>query len=209
MHKIVSTIFVLMAIGVSFTGCFFSPQTDYRYFVLDYVPETSKARLAKAPWPTTVLVRNFSMGESYLRSELVYRTSAHELRYHSRDRWAVRPEHVVSDMVCKHLVEAKIFRAVQTQYNENKPAYELRGHVNSLEEYITQSTRFAHLDLRLDFVRLSDNKVLWGQELDVRREVVGEDRVLVVRALSSLLEASMDRTIGTIDSVMQQEVLPP
>ena len=199
----------LSLLATTLGGCFSGPPNDYRYFVLDYVPEASKVRLSKGPWPTSLLVRNFTMGEAYLRSELVYRTSAHEIQYHSHDRWAVRPEHVVSDMVRRHISEVGLFRVVQDQYDESKPGYELRGRVVSLEEYITESSRFAHLDLRLDLVRLSDNKVLWGQELDVRREVMGEARVLVVRALSSLLEASVDRSIGAIDSVMAKESLAP
>lgn len=190
------------------SGCFSSPSTDYRYYVLDYVPTVSKARLAKGPWATSMLVRNFTMGEAYLRPELVYRTSAHEMLYHWQHRWAVRPEQVVSDMSRKHLTEAKVFRTIQDQYDEDQPAYELRGRVGSLEEYVTEAHRYAHLDLRLTFVRLGDGKVLWSQIFDVRREVEGTEPVFVVRALSTLLEASMDRTIGAIDSVMATEKLP-
>lgn len=190
------------------SGCFSSPSTDYRYYVLDYVPSASKARLAKGPWPTSILVRNFTMGEAYLRPELVYRTSAHEMLYHWQHRWAVRPEQVVSDMSRKHLTEAKVFRTIQDQYDEDQPAYELRGRVGSLEEYVTEAHRYAHLDLRLTFVRLSDGKVLWTHIFDVRREVEGTEPVFVVRALSTLLEASMDRTVGAIDSVMSMENLP-
>jgi hypothetical protein len=80
--------------------------------------------------------------------------------------------------------------------------------VVSLEEYVTESARFAHLDMRLDFVRMSDNRVLWGQDIDVRQEVKGEDPVLVVRALSALLEASMDRAVSGMDSAMAHEATP-
>lgn len=189
----------------SMNGCFTGPPSDYHYYVLDYVPATSKARLAQGPWQKRILVRNFPMGEAYLRPELVYRTSAHEIQYHWRDRWAVRPEQVVSDMVRKHVADAQLFLAVQTQYEENKPDYELRGRVVSLEEYMTESARYAHLDLRLDFVRTSDGTTLWSQEFDVRRQLQGKGTVLVVRALSTLLEASVDRSIGAIDSVMRTE----
>lgn len=202
-----ATISVAAVLGLS--GCFSGPSNDYRYYVLDYVPESSKTRLAEGPWPTSILVRNFSMGEAYLRPELVYRTSAHEIQYHWRDRWAVRPEQVVSDVVRKHIGDVHLFRSVQNQYDENKPGYELKGRVISLEEYITESKRYAHLDLSLTFVKVSDGSVLWSHEFDVRREVLGETPVLVVRALSTLLEASMDHTLGALDSVMAKEGLAP
>jgi ABC-type uncharacterized transport system auxiliary subunit len=192
-------------LSILLSGCFAGSSTEHRYYLLDYVPEASKARLAQGPWKATVLVRNFEMGEAYHRPELVYRTSAHEMRYRWRDRWALRPEHVVSDMVRKHLVQIRLFETVQNQYDEYQPTHELRGRVVALEEYVTESNRFAHLDMRLDFVRLADNRVLWGQDIDVRQEVKGEDPVLVVRALSALLEASMDRAVAGIDSAMAHE----
>lgn len=194
-------------LSVLLAGCFSGSSTEHRYYLLDYVPEASKARLAQGPWKATVLVRNFEMGEAYHRPELVYRTSAHEMRYRWRDRWALRPEHVVSDMVRKHLVQIRLFETVQNQYDEHQPTHELRGRVVALEEYVTETTRFAHLDMRLDFIRLADNRVLWGQDIDVRQEVKGEDPVLVVRALSALLEASMDRAVAGIDSAMAREAV--
>lgn len=208
MNRIRSTGLVL-TILVLLAGCFSGPPSDYHYYVLDYVPATSASRLAQGPWNKRILVRNFPMGEAYLRPELVYRTSAHEIQYHWRDRWAVRPEQVVSDMVRRHVVAAHLFQSVQTQYEEDKPDYELRGRVLSLEEYLTESARYAHLDLRMDFVRMSDGAVLWSQEFDVRRQLQGNGTVLVVRALSTLLEASVDRTLGAIDSVMKLETTTP
>lgn len=201
---------ILAAVAViSLAGCYNAPR-GYRYYVLDYVPEASAERLAKGPWPATLLVRNFELGEAYLRSELAYRTSAHEILYRTRDRWALRPEHVVSDMVRKHMVAIRLFRTIQNQYEEDTPDWELRGNVLSLEEYRSTAGRFAHLELRFDLLRGTDNKVVWSRDFDLRREVKGEDPVLVVRALSSLLEASVDRTAQAIDSILafQRPVVP-
>jgi ABC-type uncharacterized transport system auxiliary subunit len=199
-----AAILVIPALLVS--GCFSGPPPgDYRYYVLDYVPAASSKRIEQGSWPAKILVRNFPLGEAYLRPELVYRTSAHEIQYHWRHRWAMRPEQVVSDMVRKHVADARLFETVQNQYEENKPDYELKGRVVALEEYRTETARYAHLDIRVDFLRLSDGQVLWSQTFDLRRQVLGDAPVLVVRALSSLLEATVDRTIGAIDSVMRIE----
>jgi ABC-type uncharacterized transport system auxiliary subunit len=201
------TISVLFLLGLGLSGCYFGPPSEYRYYVLDYVPDGSSTHLDKEPWPASVLVRNFPIGEAYLRSEMVYRTSPQEIRYRPLDRWAVRPDHVVSDMVRKHLLAAHLFRSVQSQYEENKPEYELKGRVVSLEEDVVGSLHFAHLDLRLDFVRMSDNAVLWGRDFDERKAISGDDRPLVVAALSGLLESSMDTAIAALDTVMKTETL--
>ena len=202
-HRKLGTILVFAAAGLS--GCFFGKVADYRYYVLDYVPDGTFLRKGHVPRPASVLVRNFQIGEAYLRSEIAYRTSAEEIRYRPYDRWAVRPDHVVSDMVRRHLVEANLFRSVQSQYEEDKPDYELRGRVIALEEQVEPPFRYAHMDLRLDFVRLSDNTVLWGREFDLRRSVEGTDELVVVHTISGMLESSMDTAIGAMDSTMGKE----
>ena len=206
-HRKLGTILVFAAAGLS--GCFFGKVADYRYYVLDYVPDGVLLHKGRKPWPATVLVRNFQIGEAYLRSEIAYRTSAEEIRYRPYDRWAVRPDHVVSDMVRRHLVESKLFRSVQSQYEEDKPDYELKGSLIALEEQVEPPFRYAHMDLRLDFVRLSDNTVLWGREFDLRRSVEGTDELVVVHTLSGLLESSMDTAIAAMDSTMGRQPASP
>lgn len=205
-RKSIETIVAAFLVGAAFSGCYFGPPGEYRYYVLDYVPGPSGAN-DKEPWPASVLVRNFPIGEAYLRSEMVFRTSPQEIRYRPLDRWAVRPDHVVSDMVRKHISAARLFRSVQSQYEENKPDYELKGRVVSLEETVYGAGRFAHLGLRLDLVRMSDNTVLWGRDFDVRKEIPGDDRLAVVAALSGLLESSMDTAVSAMDAVMKRETL--
>lgn len=194
---------VLSAVVLS--GCFFGPTTnlEYRYYVLDYPPAQNRTQPNR--WNANLLVRNFPIGEAYLRSEIVFRTSPQEIRYRSKDRWAVRPDHVVSDMARKHLVDSRLFRAVQSQYEENKPDYELKGRVIALEESITGPVHSAHLDLRLEFVRLSDNKVLWEKAFDGFQTLGGDDRGILVETLSGMLKSRIDTAVGAIDSVMALE----
>jgi hypothetical protein len=62
------TIIVSTILFLSISACYFGPPAEYRYYVLDYVPQTSAPTAAKEPWPASVLVRNFPIGEAYLRS---------------------------------------------------------------------------------------------------------------------------------------------
>jgi len=200
---------VLAAVVLS--GCFFGPTTsvEYRYFILDYPPGTTRNGRSPTPWNANLLVRNFPIGEAYLRSEIVFRTSTQEIRYRAKDRWAVRPDHVVSDVTRKQLAETRLFHGVQSQYEENKPDYELKGRVIALEEYIEGTSHSAHLDMRLEFVRLSDNKVLWEKEFDGFQPVTGDDRGVLVRSLSDMLKTRIDTAVGAIDSVMALEPNKP
>jgi len=202
-HRSLGTILVLSAVCLS--GCYFGKVADYRYYVLDYVPDQTFPLHEGKPWPATILVRNFPIGEAYLRSELAFRTSPEEIRYRPYDRWAVRPDHVVSDMVRRHLVESNLFRSVQSQYEEANPDYELSGRVIALEEQVEPPFRYAHMDLRMDFVRLSDNAVLWEREFDLRRKVEGTDELVVVHTLSGMLQSSMDTALAAMDSAMEKE----
>jgi ABC-type uncharacterized transport system auxiliary subunit len=197
-----------LLLALLLAGCFQRP-AERRHYVLDYVPEASRERLQRGPWPVQLLIRNFEMGHAYQKQELVYRASAHEIGYHWNHLWAVRPERVVTDMARRHVEQVRLFRSVQNQYEENAPDYELRGRVLALEEIRHETGRWAHLELQLSLIRLADGVVLWDRTQDLRSKVAGEEPVFVVRGLSTLLEAAMDQTIASLDSTMAREVLRP
>lgn len=190
-------------------GCTGLRRVDYRYYVLDYVPEASKERIAAGPWKTTLLVRNFPLAEAYRRPEMVVRQSVHEVKYLMKDRWAARPERMVGDMVRRHIREVRLVDALQDPYQEDAPAYELRGQVLALEAYHTANGDFAHLDVRMDFLRLRDSQVLWRETFDLRRGIPANKPVQLALGLSELLEASMDRTARAIDSVLALDLATP
>lgn len=199
----------LLALLVLLGGCTGLRRVDYRYYVLDYVPEASRERLSAGPWKTTLLVRNFPLAEPYRRPEMVVRQSVHEVRYLMKDRWASRPERMVGDMVRRHLREVRLVEGLQDPYQEDSPAYELRGEVLALEAYHTATGDFAHMDLRMDLLRMRDSAVLWRETFDLRRQIPANKPVQLASGLSELLEASMDRTSRVIDSLLALELGAP
>lgn len=199
----------LSLLAVLLSGCTGLRRVDYRYYVLDYVPEASKGRLAAGPWKTTLLVRNFPLAEPYRRPEMVVRQSVHEVRYLMKDRWSSRPERMVGDMARRHLREVRLVESLQDPYQEDAPDYELRGEVLALEAYHTSNGDFAHLDLRMDFLRLRDSQVLWRETFDLRKGIPANKPVQLAAGLSDLLEASMDRTARAVDSLLALELTPP
>lgn len=199
----------LPLIALLFSGCTGLRRVDYRYYVLDYVPEASKERIAAGPWKTTLLVRNFSLAEPYRRPEMVVRQSVHEVRYLMKDRWSSRPERMLGDMVRRHLREVRLVEGLQDPYQEDAPDYELRGEVLALEAYHTANGDFAHLDLRMDLLRMRDSQVLWRETFDLRRQIPPNKPVQLAQGLSEILEASMDRTARAIDSLLALEVARP
>jgi ABC-type uncharacterized transport system auxiliary subunit len=200
---------VISVVAILLSGCTGLRRVDYRYYVLDYVPEASKERIAAGPWKTTLLVRNFSLAEPYRRPEMVVRQSVHEVRYLLKDRWSSRPERMIGDMVRRHLREVRLVEGLQDPYQEDAPEYELRGQVLALEAYHTADGDFAHLDLRMDFLRLRDSQVLWRETFDLRRGIPPNKPVQLAAGLSDLLEASMDRTARAFDSLLALEVARP
>lgn len=197
----------LLALVVS--GCTGLRRVDYRHYVLDYVPEASKERIIAGPWKTSLLVRNFALAEPYRRPEMVVRQSVHEVRYLMKDRWASRPERMLGDMVRRHIREVRLVEGLQDPYQEDAPLYELRGEVLALEAYHTADGDYAHLDLRMDFLRLRDSQVLWRETFDLRRNIPANKPLQLAAGLSDLLEASMDHTARAVDSLLALELAAP
>ena len=193
-------LFILIVIFL--LGCAHPVET--RYYMLDYVPTPSAARLQLGPWPFHVRIKDFTISEAYRRDQIVYRQSPHELLFYNFELWAVKPEYLVTDMVFKQMREAHLFRDLQRNFEHDGPDFVLQGEITALEEYDNQSKWYAHLAFNMTLQDAQSQAVVWTQSWDYRMPVDQQEPVAVVRDLSLLLEKSVNEAMGSVDSVFIQ-----
>ncbi|NLB63435.1 MAG: hypothetical protein GX801_04930 [Fibrobacter sp.] len=174
-----------------------------KYYMLDYVPEPTPERLAKGAWPVSVRIREFAIAEAYRRNQMVYRQSAHELRFYNYELWAVNPEYLVSDMIYKHIRDVKLFRELTRSVGAEESDYVLRGEITALEEYDSETHWYAHIALSMQLQETQSQSVVWARTWDYRKKVAQQEPVYVVRELSTLLEKIVDEAIADLDSLME------
>jgi cholesterol transport system auxiliary component len=203
MKKLAIQFISFSLLAVLLSGCFAGKVTETRYYLLSYIPEVDNIKKEK-PLPIRLRVREFDIAEAYRRSEIIYRQSAHELQFYNFQRWAIKPERLVTEALIKHIEAANLFEEVNSDIGERDPDYILDGIVQAIEEYDNDEKWYAHLELDLKLKMAANDSVVWRQSYNLRTEVSNQEPVFVVRTLSSILEG-----IGNKALVEWNSLLPP
>ena len=141
--------------GLFFISCGKVPAK--KFYTLNYEPDALASRLSDQPWPCVVRIKEFAIEPAYSRAQIVYRRSPYELEYYFYRVWAVKPNTMLSDVVRKHLAAIGLVRQVVMRFDESeRPAYELQGNLEAIEEYDSENIWFAHLNFTVRLIRLSD-----------------------------------------------------
>ena len=185
-------------------GCATAPAK--KYFTLNYSPDPLSQRLRQTAYPVTFRIREFNVEEAYARPQLVYRQSPYEVGYYYYRVWAIKPTRMITDLVIKHIATVGLIDHVVRRMDEGfKPQYDLTGVIEALEEYDNDEVWFAHMALRLNLIRLSDNKTVYSRRFDKRKQVHQHEPEYVIRELSEIMDMIMTEAVADIDQVLLQE----
>ncbi len=177
-----------------------------KFFTLNYEPDALVSRLSSKPWPCVIRIKEFAIEPAYARAQVVYRKSPYEFEYYFYKVWAVKPNLMLTDIIRRHLNAVGLVRQVVLRFDESeRPAFELQGTVEAIEEYDSDNVWFAHLDFSVRLVRLADGKVMYTKEFDSRRQVQLREAEAVIMTLSQLADISISQLAADIDVVMAQE----
>lgn len=198
----------LVLIAVSCAGLIGCAKVPVKqYYILNYLPSTTRDRLYPSPYPYTIRLRELDIEEAYNRPQIVYRQSPFQLRYYVYQVWAVKPTRMITDLLNKHLVTANLVSSVIRRYDEGpRPDYELNGTIESLEEYDSEELWFAHMCIRLNLVCLKDGKTIYTRRFDHRKKVFQHEPEYVIREMSALMEYIVNQAIHDIDVKLAHEM---
>jgi|GEM_PF-487974 len=179
---------LFLIITLLILGSCSSSVPDVRYYLLDYVPSPLPNRVTQGPLPYSLRIKTINVSEAYRRPEIVYRQSAHELLFYNYHKWAIKPELLVTDMLFKHLREARLFSRVTKNLSDFDGDYSLGGEVLAIEEFDSGKKWYAHLALTYTLEDNRTRKQVWQKTYDYRKRVGQTEPVFVIRELSALLE---------------------
>jgi ABC-type uncharacterized transport system auxiliary subunit len=188
------------------TSCIFTKVPVKQYYVLNYVPSPTRARLNVGPYNCTVRLREFNVEEAYTKPQIVYRKSPFQLQYYVYQVWAVNPERIITDLLHKHLLTANLVSNVVRRFDEgHRPDYEITGTLEAIEEYDSDELWFAHIALRITIIRITDRRIMYSRRFDHRKRVFENQPEYVVREMSALLEYIFTQTVHDFDSILSSE----
>lgn len=187
-----------------FSGCYFGKTLESSYYILEYIPNISEARETKGVYPYTLRMRDFSIAESYRRSQIVYRKSALQMQFYSYHLWAVDPERMVNDMLVKHLKSAHLFENITRSVESFAPDFYLDGDVQAIEEYDTEDQWYAHLAIEYKLENTKTNQIIWRKTFDLRKKVAQQEPIYLVREITALLETMNNKVVEELDIALDE-----
>lgn len=196
----------LLALGllVLLIGCGTPPKKEF--YLISYDPAKLVNRKTEKPYPFTLRVKKFDIEKVYGKSNIVYRESPFKLEYYGFRHWAVRPADMLTDLILAHATDIKIVDAVVRRLDEaSSPDYELTGLIDAIEEFDSEEKWFAHLSIRYQLKRLSDEKIIYTKVFDNRRLVNTHTPTDVVKKLSEIMDMNSSKLMQDIDSVLFDE----
>lgn len=180
---------VILTLGMLWS-CSAVPENHY--FTMSYTLLPLK-HPPEAPGGMTLRVRDLEIGPAYDTERIVYRYSPYEFQYYNYMLWASKPQKMLTDMIVRHLDHQRIFSDVAHEYHERTPDYEMSGVLLAIEELDSGDKWFAHLAFSLRLTRHRGEQVVWSYDANVKKQVYNKAPVYVVKALSELMEAQMQK----------------
>jgi len=186
------------------SGCSIGRAPETKYYLLDYIPTPPKERIEKGYYPYVVRLKEPVIAETYRRSQIVYRQSAHQLQFYSYHLWAVDPDRMIGDLIVKHIRAAKLFQNVTRSVEEYQADFTLSFEVQAIEEFDFQGQWFAHLAIEYKLEDGKTGQVLWKKPFDLRKKVGQQEPVYLVRELSNFLETINNKVMSDLDIVLDE-----
>jgi len=167
-----------------------------QYYIITYTPTQNKPPESLRPYPLSLHVGRFEVQRIFNRQNIIYRFSPHRIQYYETERWAVRPDEMIKDMVFKHVEASQIVNRVGLDFLDTRPDYRIEGTVDALEKYDAGDLFFAHLAMTFRLLRISDGEQVWNYSFDTRRQVYSKDMVHTVMGLSSILQTELNYVVN-------------
>lgn len=194
----------LMGLLLIVLACGTPPKKEF--YLISYDPPKLVNRRSETPYPFTLRVKKFDIEKVYGKSNIVYRESPFKLEYYGFRHWAVRPADMLTDLILAHATDIKIVEAVVRRLDEaGSPDYELTGLIDAIEEFDSDERWFAHLSIRYQLKRLSDEKIIYTRVFDNRREVNSHTPTDVVKKLSEIMDMNSSLLMQDIDKILYEE----
>jgi uncharacterized lipoprotein YmbA len=194
---------VVLALALA-AGCGATPQR--RYYTLSYPLESDRVTESRpALHPVRLRIRPFHVALPYDRPQMVYRQSPYEFQYDPYRLWASKPQQMLREMIEQHVRATRLVLETTREFGDQPPAYELAADVRAIEEFDAGDAWYAHLSMRFDLIRFSDQSVIWHHEFDRKRRVHARNTVYVVRAMSEILREEMQRLAAELDRALSQD----
>jgi ABC-type uncharacterized transport system auxiliary subunit len=197
-----SAAFLLAALfAAAVLSCSVKSLPTRNYYLITYTPGKMALQGSRRPYPFALQVAPFAIQRIYDRQNILYRFSPNQIQYYEIERWAVRPDIMLTDVAFTHLESSGLVNRVGVTFLDSRPDFRLEGTVLAIEKFDAGDLFFAHLAMSFKLLRASSGTQVWEYEFDEREQVFQREMVYTVHSLSSIFEKQMNTVVAQLDSL--------
>ena len=197
----------LLLISVSLILISCSIKTVSEFYILSYIPgpeSLNRFNLSSLPIDAKVEVQNFDMNRVYDRNSIVVRKSLHKLGYDDKNKWALRPDRAVPELITYHINAAGIFKECKSDFISVIPDYYISGTINNIEIYRNGENVFAHIDIVME-LRDKNRNILVIHRISEKKDISSYDVSFFIKTVSDILkEGTHEFIVKIVDHFMEQ-----
>jgi len=190
-HYLFLSFFILVTLVL---GCGSIPPTYY--YRVDYTPDVSDNKTAY--YPLTLGVAQFTTDILYESDKIVYRDSPYEAKFYHYRRWIAPPKKIVTEKVIEQYEVADLFEKVVRLPSNFKIDYILKGNIDAFEEWDDEDKWFGIVSIDFVLQDASTKEIVWENMITQKTEVVKNQPVEVVKAISMSLNVVVQQSITEI-----------
>lgn len=185
--------------SISLCGCFgSSPHKDEKFYNLR--GPRYPAYVKTGP---KIVVAAFASAAGYESQRLVYRVSAHEIRYYGYRQWVSEPAQMLREWTMRHLRASKKFAVVTASDKLREPDAVLEGVVEVVEEIDKGQKWQARLSMTFTLRKGDGEKVLLIHHFDTTRPCPKAKPDEVAKAIGTVLEQECKRLADRIVTALR------
>ena len=171
------------------------------YYIMSYTPAVTVPVTSKRPYPYSLQVGNFDIQRIYSRQNVLYRYSLNQIQYYELERWAVRPDYMITNLVFKHLAAAGLTNRIGTDFFDSRPDFRIEGMIEALEKFDAGDLFYAHLAMTMKMLRVDDGAQIWEYSFNERKQVYQPEMVYTVQKMSEIFQTQMGVVVSQLDSL--------
>lgn len=150
-----------------------------------------------------LLVQRFDATPLLKNDEMMYKTSAYEIKYDNYRRWVMSPGVLLSHKTADYFSGTGLFKQVVVDTPSDAITHVLSGHVTHFEEIDFGGQHNVHISVNFELKDLENKSTVVTTTISKQVDVTGNSAEAIVQAMSTATKSVLDDLNSQIVATMQ------
>ncbi len=195
MKQIVRPIaWIIIALPIFSASCISNKTVLNKYYLIEWQAVSDDPEKGKGEEPVIDMnceIQKIEVNSLIDRSQIINRSRSNEITYYQNHLWATRPSVAFTEAILHQLGASSLFRGVSARYSRDVPEFRFGTTIRQLEVIEKNHNFLAHLQMKFELIRNTDNTVLATHSFDRAETLSKRDLNLFAQTISQILHEEL------------------